>query len=637
MKKLFCILLSLTLIFAVFAPAAYAASADSTVYPTIIVSGYSSSDLFLDGEQVWKLDMSGVLNLVLSNIARIGRGLGELAFQKPEYLVDLIGPEVLNLTKYLANNPDGSSVYDLTTYAQDAEHTQFSYLYNEMGGNYVHEAQMMADVAALYGPNGNDYIFCYQHDFRKSMVDCAATLDRYIDSVLSFTGAEKVNIVAVSHGGQTVAAYLAMYGMEKNVIHNAVMLVPAIGGAALAYDTMSETVALDEETLLYFIENGQMLEEDINWLVRAHQFGALDLVCNLLIHKYIKQIIGYWGSIWDFIPTEYYEELKQTQLDPVQSAALIEKSDYFHYEILAHISETMQACVEEGMNLYIVAGAGMPSVTGLQEQSDAIITVHDATGAETAPYGLRFNDGYQQVRTVCRKEEHNHLSPDMAIDASACYLPDYTWFVNGMYHGMGWKDQYCVDLCETLLFSDERISVFSDPRFPQFKYSTNRNYSVIASFDSSPEGYWTANDRTLTVTNLSHKYTMRLISVSIDGADAVIPLKKPIYIDPQGSCTLEYIGTPPEMSLTTADITINYSLIGSVTPIGSRTLVFTVMNGAPAAYDANAPFAQANRTTQFEKNLSDSAVTVMKKTGIFDWLKMVINSLFAIIKSVTLK
>ena len=108
MKKLFCILLSLALIFAVFAPAAYAASADSTVYPTIIVSGYSSSDLFLDGEQVWKLDMSGVLNLVLSNIARIGRGLGELAFQKPEYLVDLIGPEVLNLTKYLANNPDGS-------------------------------------------------------------------------------------------------------------------------------------------------------------------------------------------------------------------------------------------------------------------------------------------------------------------------------------------------------------------------------------------------------------------------------------------------------------------------------------------------------------------------------------------------
>ena len=252
MKKTIGIILSALLLISVFSPAALAAD-DGKEYPTIIVAGYSSSNLYIGDKQVWKLDMDEVLNTVLTKIAKIGRGLGELALQRPDYLSNLVGQEIVNLAGDLACNPDGSSINDITTYYQDAEHTQFSYLYKNEGGAHVHESVIMADVAALYGPDGNDHVFSYQQDFRMSMVDCAATLDRYIDSVLAFTGADKVNIFAVSHGGQTVAAYLAMYGLEKNVIHNIVMNVPAIGGAALAYDLMSETVVFDEETLLYFL------------------------------------------------------------------------------------------------------------------------------------------------------------------------------------------------------------------------------------------------------------------------------------------------------------------------------------------------------------------------------------------------
>jgi len=632
MKKTVSIFLSLLLVCGILLPLANAAEAGE-VYPTIIVAGYSSSNLYIDDEQIWKLDMSEVLQLVLHNIAKIGIGLGELAFQNPDYLCDTVGPAMIDLCGKMACNPDGSSIYDMTTYLQDAEHTQFSYLYDNLDGENTHEAVIMADIADIYGENGYDYIFSYQQDFRMSMVDCAATLDRYIDSVLEFTGADKVNLFAVSHGGETVAAYLCMFGLQKNVVNNAVLTVPAIGGAALAYDLMSETVVFDEETLLYFIENGQMLEEDLNWLVRANQFGILDDVCNILMNRYVKQILQYWGSIWDFIPAQYYEELKNEQLDPVLSADLIAKSDYFHYEILGNMTQYLQACVAEGMNIYIVAGYGNPSVTGLQEQSDAIIPISASTGAKTAPFGTRFSDGYIQERSVCANENHNHLSPDMTVDASTGFLPDYTWYVHGLFHGMTWKDEYSIALCETLLFSSEKVDVYTYPEFPQFKYSSNRNYSVTCDFNASSQGYWTADDTSLTITNLSYKYPMRLVSVTVDGADVRFDIKNVVYIKPQESYTLKMTGTLPEVSLTTADITINYALLGSVTPAGSRTMVFTIMNGPCAEYDEGSPYTSSFRDTFFDKAVSDNMRDFLEKTGLYDWLKMIFNSLITILKT----
>ena len=630
MKKLLSILLSLTLVLLILTPAG-AALPDAKEYPTVIVPGFSSYNLYLDGEKIWRLDKDAIMDTVLEKIAQFGRGLGELALQRPDYLADLVGNEMLNYVGKLAMNPDGTSVYDIVTYDQDPAHTQYSYL--KKHGEHVHEYEIMKDVAAKYGSDGNDFIYGYQQDFRRSMVDCAATLDKYIDDVLAYTGAEKVNIIAVSHGGQTVAAYLSMYGQEKNVVNNVLMIVPAIGGAAAAYDLMSETAKIDEETLVYYLENSELLEEDINWLVRANRFGILDDLCNTLVHRYVKQILGYWGSIWDFIPTEYYEDLKTAQLDPAESADLIAKSDYFHYEILAHITETFSACVDEGMNIYIVAGAGMPAVTGLQEQSDMVVTVNASTGAKTAPYGSRFSDGYPQARTVCTDETHNHLSPDMCVDLSCGYLPDRTWIVNGMFHGMTWKEQYCRDLCLKLFFSNERADVHTYAEFPQFRYSSCLNYAVTATLDRSPQWYWSGDDTALTITNLSEKYTLRLISVTVDGVDAAFDVKERTQLAPGESCTLAMRGSIPTVSLTTADITVNYALVNSVTPLGSRTLVFTLANGAPPAYDAAAPYTGAYRETDFDKSVPAGMTKLMERMGIFDFFKMIVNSMLTVLRT----
>ena len=629
MKKLLSLVLSAVLLIAC-VPFAFAEEElrIDPAYPTIIVAGYSSSSLYLnteDGgkEKVWGVNVDDILQEVLHHIAEVGIGLGALSVGKTDYLADVVGAGAVELYDVLACNPDGSSVNDLSTFPQEAAKTQFSYLFASGNEDQVHEGEIMADIAKLYGDDGYDHIFCFMHDFRRNIIFAAETLDKYIDDVLAFTGAEKVNLFAVSHGGEICAVYFSEYG-QKNAVHNAVLTVPAIGGAALAYDVVSGNIVFDEDTLLNFIQNGMMLEEDYDWLVKAEQLGILDPLCNRIASEWVvKYIMGYWGSIWDFIPAEYYDELKERYLDPVESAELIKNSDYYHYELLPQMAEKLNECVENGTNIYLVAGYDNPSVTGLQVHSDAIIPTNAATGAVCAPIGSRFADGYTGLKTVCDDPTHNHISPSMSIDGSTGFLPDYTWYISGMFHGMGWKDPYVISLCETLMSSDERISVFERPEFPQFHYSTNTCYTVYAEFDSSAPGCICGEDTALRLTNLSGDHILKIISVNCEGAPLTFDTGLGLYIKPGETVTVAMSGAVPEESFTTADVTVNFCLLGSVTPYNCRTQTFTVLNGDIKGTGNG--LLSAKHDTPFDIHFSDATKQALKKLGMLEFVKLFYN------------
>ena len=59
------------------------------------------------------------------------------------------------------------------------------------------------------------------------------------------------------------------------------------------------------------------------------------------------------------------------------------------------------------------------------------------------------------------------ISPSMEIDATGCYLPENTWFVEGQYHGQYYYEEYTRKLVTKLLFTDDIKDVYSDPEFPQ--------------------------------------------------------------------------------------------------------------------------------------------------------------------------
>lgn len=619
-------------------PVAFALDSDDlSEYPVIVVPGYTSSQLEKvneDGsvEKVWGVDFEAVGSKVLERIAEIGLGLGLAASgADAEYLAKIVADEADAFLDGIRCNPDGSSAYNLRRIHAEPETTNNAYYLEHPENSAIFEGDIMGDIAKLIDPAN---IFNFNCDFRMGAIACAEQLNEYILKVLDYTGSEKVNIIAISHGGQVTGTYLSLYGTE-GYVDNAVLIVPALGGAGIAYDAFSRNIEFDEETLIRFIQHGFVSETDYNWLVRAQATGFLDDVLKALV-PYLYKYILYWGSLWDFIPTEYYEDLKAELLDSEDSAELIAKSDKMHYEIMPNYNKNLTACREAGVNVNIIAGTDNPVVTGLPQNSDAIITVTSSTGAVTAPFGKRFSDGYTGKKTTCSDASHHHISPAMTVDGTTAYLPENTFYIEGLFHGMEYWDDYSSDLLEILLLTDSITDVYSDKNFPQFHATTNAEQAVTAYFDKSPEGFVSSQDEYLIVKNLSKEYSVTLISIDRAGMDTVF-VSNGKTLAPGESVKIKINGKLPEVSLKKVQITVNYyTSVAALTPLGARTLSFTVMNGAPVKYNEKTPYSDVNVIkSSFSDVTGDRAPSVLEKLGLLKFVEMVFDMFYTIYKNIT--
>lgn len=606
-------------------------------YPVIMVAGYSSSELVMveeDGTRtrVWGVNMDSILNRVINRIYDLGKGLVLTAKGDAEYLGKVIGEELSAELEYMKINDDGTSKYNLQVENTAIEETNMKYILdNNLPLEYINEDKICYEIAEYVG---EENMFFYTNDWRQSVYDCAVGLDQYIEKVKEYTGKDKVNIIAVSHGGQVSAVYLSLFGYKQNV-DNAVLTVPAIGGAGMAYDALTGDVAIDEYMLVYYVEHGFEADGKYEWLLQAQQLGFLDNVVKAAV-PYIHEVIGNWGSIWDFVPVEYYEDTKAELLDPVENAAIIEKSDMVHYDIMAHFHENLQKCVNEyGINISIIAGTGVPCVTGLRENADALIRTTDSTGALCAPLGQRFNDGYTGAKTMCDDPAHDHVSPSFEVDASAAYLPENTWFVDELFHGMTFHDPYSRTLAIKNLLTDEIVNVHSNPDYPQFHSSTNANNAVFIEFDNSPEGYVSSADKYIVIKNLSPKYPLTVTSITFAGCDLVAHTMGMATLQPGQSAKVRVTGELPKVSNALIQAKVNYETKDNTTSmIGEKLYSFKVMNGAPVAYDEQTPFVDADYVIGFESKIDADTNNTLINTGvaglvsfIYDWFMALMNQL----------
>jgi len=593
MKKILAVILALIMMCAVSVNTLAMTIDRDEFYPIIIVPGYSSAGLYVQNDDgtkthAWGIDIDLILKRVLARIVDLGKGVGELTQGNAKYIADVVGEEFEVMFESLRCNPDGSSVYNVKRYCDTAANSSYTYLNENEDGLYEYEPEIMAMYGSYIGDDWTDYIFNFNTDFRQCVTDCAADLDEYVDDVIEYTGAEKVNLYCVSHGGQIASTYLNLYGEEDaDKLNNVILTIPAIGGAGIAYDFFAGGFDFGEENLLKFVENGMMFEEDYHWLVAEENLDFLDDLLTYL-QPHFNEVMGYWGSMWDFVPADSYEELKAEYLDPVDSAALIAKSDYFHYEVYPDMWTKLQDCIDAGINVYIIAGCGSNDIAGANVNSDAIIPTESSTGATCAEFGMRFNDGYEPLCTQCSDKTHNHVSPDMEIDASTAYLPEQTWYIKGLYHGMTLKSDYGEALITKLMFDDELADVHKFAEFPQFHADSNRCQTVTAYFNNSVEGYVSSADNKLVVENCSKKYSIKLVSVYCDGMELKFDNCFGTEIPAGESVEIGFTGDIPEVSRVLSHVTVNY-LVGSVTPMGSRTLDFTILNGENATFDTANP------------------------------------------------
>ncbi len=582
-------------------------------YPVILVPGYSSSFMYdtETGEQAWGLDFSKIGGMVLSNIAKLGVALGAMTVGNADKIAKFVGDGIIEMCAALPCNPDGSSVRPLERYYTSAEDMQYSAIMkrNPDGGN-MSEPKIAAGIAEIIG---YDNIYNFTDDFRMGSEFCAEQLNDFIESVKEFTGKDKVNIIAISHGGQTVSTYIAMYG-DKMDIANATLTVPATGGAGFAFDALMGEVHLDEDCIARFIEYGNDVEADYDWLLKARQLGFLDQICNKLI-PYVLQVIGNWGSIWDFVPVSDYEAAKKLRLDSEINAGLIETSDRYHYEIQPKVRKAFEDCQAKGMNINILAGAGNPIVTGLNKNSDGIITVESSTGAICAPLGERFADGYIQAKDCGGRHKVN---PSMTVDLSDAYLPDDTWLVEGMFHGMMIYDPYVFDFMKKSVLDDRLQNVYSDPDFPQFKDSESASLSVYTEFNGCLPGFIDSNAQSLKVTNTCKEGKIIITSVTADGLDIAFKVKSKV-LKPGESVDIGFTGDIPEISRKCVTVTVTF-LIDTVTPACYRAQNYTVMNGDDVSFDGGCISA---RETAFDRAAGPFITKILKALGLSEFFSMI--------------
>ena len=627
MKKLLCVLLAVCLLAGV-CPVAFAEE-DYSDYPVIIVPGYGASPLFMEnddgslGEQVWGWNIMTdlLLDQVKQKFPGLLTGAVMLTVGSAQLLGKTLGQAMLDMLGKLAFNGDGESVYRLTTIPNDPARCRLD-VFEDYFDEDLYSEKEIGRAIDDYVPRSQ--IFNFAVDFRYGAVYNAEKLNEFIQSVKEYTGKDKVNLYAVSHGGQVTAAYLLKYGENKDVA-NAVLTVPAIGGSYVAYDVLTEQIAAQEEDLIVFIENALYLEQDFEWLLKSQPLEFVDDVL-IAAMPYLRQVAGHWESLWDFLPYDCYTEAFDFA-DAEECAGLIAKTTDFHENVMVNFGEALRHCRDLGINVNIVAGDSHPTVTGSQVNSDAIIGTASATGAKVAPYGQRFANGYVCTGDICTNETHNHLSPSMEIDASYCYLPENTWFVEGMYHGMIFNEDYAGALAIKLLLTNDLQDVYTDPAFPQFRASENRAYAVYGRFCNTESGYLNGDSTVYTVTNLSDEYEMKILSIAADGLDISFEGDYSKTLAPGESADFAVKGAVPKIGAARAAVTVTYQLKNSYTPLNFRTFRYTVENGEKAAYDAENPYAPLDFNPPAAELIPANIANLLKKLGVWDFLNMLLRIL----------
>ncbi len=630
MKKITALILCFVMTFFAF-PVALAAeekAEELTKYPIIMVPGYTSSSYYkIDEETGEKVMVWG------DAIGQIGAGaqdgmLEQILAEAVEFfatgdakkLAATLGAGFNRIFADMKCNDDGTPSVPVYNYVHTPEETNYANLaakYPE--GDYQAEKEIMADIGSRVGVE-NTYVFTC--DFRMGAVEIANSLREYIDDVIEYHNIgkaeedkiDKVNIYALSHGGQVTGTYLTLYGHEGKV-NNAVLTVPALGGAGIAYDAFNGDADFNDAELLQFLQHTFLIEEHLDLFFRANQLGFLDELVEELL-PVCMETLGCWGSLWDFVPLEQYEAMKEKNLDPVKNAGLIAQSDFVHYEIMSREGEHYYAkgfkkAEAVGTNIYILAGYGMQIVSGMPVSSDVIIPIESATGATAAPYGKRFADGYKQKVDTGLYQ----VSPSMAIDASTGYLPERTWYIEKYQHGMTYKDDYTFSLaCKLLLTDGEGYTVESLKEYPQFHATTNPSHIVFAAFDKSTEGFVSSEDKELIIKNISYDSVITVSSVSVYGADFEF-FFLPFILKPGESKSVKIKGDIPEVSLKNIEICVSY-LNNKVTPVCERTFDFTVMNGEEVKLNESESIVDGAFPKAIDGVLPEGANTLLEKTGL---------------------
>ena len=451
-KRVVSVLLALVLAALMAAPAA----ATETPAPVVFLAGFGTELYLNDGTPEEKGVLMGALNAG-ELIGALGATLLDaflhpfMALFSPRPGADALSAFLMHLLGNLACDENGDSLYPVSNASR-----------NEDGRIGTYEGRPFYE---------------FHFDWRLDPMEVARELDAYIQKVKQETGSAKVNINAISFGSVICCAYLEQYGTGD--LESLFICVSAHGGLTLGEDLIQKKLGVSGQGLAAFLL--QMLPDDTGLLapaLRAMEVtgllrlvecllnGALGHITDRFYEKAVIPLLGQMPAAWAFVADDgIYETGKELLLaDTEKYAVLIEKIDDYHYNVGNRTNEILQNAAAE-IKVALVCGYGFAPIplgdTFLYQSDFLIDTARESGGAVCAPYGQTLPAGYTQAADC----GHNHISGDRVIDASACVLPEQTWFVKGYQHQYEYGG---AGIYPWFLAHSGQPTVWSDPAYPQF-------------------------------------------------------------------------------------------------------------------------------------------------------------------------
>ena len=491
MKKLLSILLCLSLLFAVAAPASAAAITPTRVgsqIPIVFIAGDGEPIYDENDNQILKISENGILGMFDKNKDENGEEAGNnelylsvanvlMPFLVDGLLKDNWAPYFENLEKEIGdlfaegrldndgNAPAGTGISSArrATVAYDRTH-------NKMGGKGYYD---------MY-----DYQLWY--DWRLDPMENARQLKAYVDDVKTVTGANKVALASACLGGNVVMAYIRQFGTAD--LAGVGMLAPLAKGSEFLSQMISGRFHVDMDGLNRILTDTAAID---NFNMPAFATATIDLLSKSGLYGrltdsvkktiYAKVIEGTTSALalstiftmpcyWSCVAEEDYDTAMQYVFGDAgsekrtQYAGLIAKIEDYHENVALHADELMQQLDDSDTNLAILCKYGFQMVPLCEESnlvSDQYVSVKRASfGATTSTIFDTLPDDYVAAQIADGKGKY--ISPDKQVDASTAPFRDYTWFTKNIPHSeWTWTENallYTVITADTQYTSDDLVT-----------------------------------------------------------------------------------------------------------------------------------------------------------------------------------
>lgn len=482
MKKFIALFLAFSLVVSGAALSAFAAdkrtdcNGDCEYYPTVIIPGLGQSN-------VWVLDENGefVLDSDGNKCAAFPAYL-----QVSELVKTLIGPAVKSIiTQRDIGFSDAAAkaigdafgINSCDEYAQPSDRVYVERYYCSLAECTEQEKETCYHHVPLNQYETDypeDHLYYFTYNSFGNHIDIVDELYDYIHMVMEQTGHDKVIISPISQGGSIANGLFEYHPDIMDNLYKVLFIVPALDGSTIVGDAFNDRIRFLDADVLYngFLstffddETSSMIEVLLRILPDEVVMTALEKAAQVLVRDVMTTSTGMWA----LCPSGDYPTAAEKYLSDRPE---IKKQTDKYYQAQLNSDKNIQKLLDKGVQVFNVAeydtqmyGVGYSYDKG---NADGIIQLDSTSmGAYAANVGETLPDDYVQKNTYCSNPEHNHISPDRVVDASAGLLPDTTFYFKGQKHEQTAMNAQILTLARRLLENDNIKDVYSSPDFPQF-------------------------------------------------------------------------------------------------------------------------------------------------------------------------